>query len=467
MPPAVQAVVLAASGGAPPVDGTASGLQALLGRPLLEWVLRAVEPLGARPLLVVAAEAAEAVRAACGVRAQVLAGEAGQGFRATVAAAVRGGGLRPESPLLVVDGNLPLLCTDTLRLLLDHHGSSGAAATLLSARLAQPGDRARIVRDADGRVRALVATQAAASGERPEAEVAVGVYVFGAGAAPAAFAAAGGGAGDDGPAAVAARLAAAGARVEALAAEDPRVACRVWSLAELAALAATLRAERNQTLMAAGVVVEDPETTWVSPDAEVEPGVVLRPGSLLEGRTTIRRGARIGPFARLVDSEVGAGAQVLDHCVLLEARVDARATIGPFAHLRPGTTVGEGARVGNFVELKKTQLGAGAKAPHLSYLGDAVVGPRANIGAGTITCNYDGHAKHPTQIGEGAFVGSDTTLVAPLSVGAGSYVGAGSTITKDVPEDALALSRAPQLVKPGWAKRRREARAKTPHEPGR
>jgi bifunctional UDP-N-acetylglucosamine pyrophosphorylase/glucosamine-1-phosphate N-acetyltransferase len=194
----------------------------------------------------------------------------------------------------------------------------------------------------------------------------------------------------------------------------------------------------------------------VSAEAVVEAGVVLKPFTILEGRTVVRAGAVVGPFVRLVDVEVGPGAQVLDHCLLRESVIEAGASVGPFAHVRPQSRVGARARVGNFVELKKTDLGAGSKAQHLSYLGDATVGPDVNIGAGTITCNYDGVAKHPTRIEAGAFVGSDATLVAPVTVGEGAYVAAGSTITEDVPRDALALGRARQVTKPGWAARRRD-----------
>lgn len=215
-------------------------------------------------------------------------------------------------------------------------------------------------------------------------------------------------------------------------------------------------ADRLAALAAAGARIEDPATTHVSDEALVEAGAVVRPFTILEGRTVVRAGAVVGPFVRLVDVEVGPGAQVLDHCLLRESVIEAGASVGPFAHLRPQSRVGERAKVGNFVELKKTDLGAGSKAQHLSYLGDATVGPGVNIGAGTITCNYDGVAKHPTRIEAGAFVGSDATLVAPVTVGEGAYVAAGSTITEDVPKDALALGRARQVTKPGWAARRRE-----------
>jgi bifunctional UDP-N-acetylglucosamine pyrophosphorylase / glucosamine-1-phosphate N-acetyltransferase len=212
---------------------------------------------------------------------------------------------------------------------------------------------------------------------------------------------------------------------------------------------------RADDLAASGVRIEDPDTTLVGPDVLVEAGAVLRPFTILEGRTSVRAGAAIGPFVRLVDVEVGAGAQVLDHCLLRESVVEAGASVGPFTHVRPGSRIGARAKVGNFVELKKTDLGEGAKAQHLSYLGDATVGPDVNIGAGTITCNYDGVRKSPTRIEAGAFVGSDSTLVAPVTVGEGAYVAAGSTITEDVPKDALALGRARQVTKPGWAAERR------------
>ena len=215
---------------------------------------------------------------------------------------------------------------------------------------------------------------------------------------------------------------------------------------------------RLAALVAAGVRVEDPATTRVGPDVVVEAGAQLRAFTILEGRTVVRAGAVVGPFVRLVDMEIGPGAQVLDHCLLREGVVEAEASVGPFAHLRPGSRVGARARVGNFVELKKTQLGAGSKAQHLAYLGDATIGSDVNIGAGTITCNYDGVTKSPTLIGDGAFVGSDATLVAPVRIGEGAYVGAGSTITEDVPKDALALGRARQVTKPGWAERRRARR---------
>jgi bifunctional UDP-N-acetylglucosamine pyrophosphorylase/glucosamine-1-phosphate N-acetyltransferase len=222
------------------------------------------------------------------------------------------------------------------------------------------------------------------------------------------------------------------------------------------------REGRLRELAARGVHLEDPTSTFVSPEATVEPGATLRPFVLLEGRSVVRAGAVVGPFTRLVDTEVGPEALVLDHCLLTGCVVEAGAQVGPFTHVRPESRIGARARVGNFVELKKTHIGEGSKAPHLSYLGDTRIGARTNIGAGTITCNYDGAKKHPTTIGAGAFVGSDVTLIAPVTVGDGAFVAAGSTITEDVPPDALGMGRARQVVKPGWARERRAKQGEKP-----
>jgi bifunctional UDP-N-acetylglucosamine pyrophosphorylase/glucosamine-1-phosphate N-acetyltransferase len=216
------------------------------------------------------------------------------------------------------------------------------------------------------------------------------------------------------------------------------------------------REARALALAASGVRVEDPGSTFVGPLVVVEAGATLRPFVFLEGRTIVRKGALVGPFVRLVDTEIGPGAQVIDHCLLRSSVVEEGASVGPFTHLRPESRVGAKAKVGNFVEMKKTHLGEGSKAGHLSYLGDATIGPEVNIGAGTITCNYDGARKHETRIEAGAFVGSQSTLVAPVTVGEGAYVAAGSTVTEDVSANDLTVARARQVTKAGWAKKRRE-----------
>jgi bifunctional UDP-N-acetylglucosamine pyrophosphorylase / glucosamine-1-phosphate N-acetyltransferase len=216
-------------------------------------------------------------------------------------------------------------------------------------------------------------------------------------------------------------------------------------------------------LMATGVTIYRPETCVIDSEVEVAPGTVIEAFAQLLGRTRVGSGCRIRSFSVIENCTLGDGVQILQSCVLEDSVIANGARIGPFTHLRPGNEVGENAHVGNFVEMKKSRLGKGAKANHLTYLGDAEVGDAANIGAGTITCNYDGVNKHVTRIGKGAFVGSDSTLVAPVTVGDGAYIGAGSCITKDVPADALAVGRAKQANIEGWAKKRRANReAKKP-----
>jgi bifunctional UDP-N-acetylglucosamine pyrophosphorylase/glucosamine-1-phosphate N-acetyltransferase len=238
------------------------------------------------------------------------------------------------------------------------------------------------------------------------------------------------------------------------AAKTPAVTTTVEQASQVTARQAAAAAR----LMAAGVIIYRPETCVIDPEVEVAPDTVIEPFAQLLGRTHVGAGSRIRSFSVIENCTLGSGVQVLQSCVLEDSTIADGARLGPFAHLRPGSEVGENAHVGNFVEMKKARLGKGAKANHLTYLGDAEIGEGSNIGAGTITCNYDGVNKLRTQIGKGVFVGSDTNLVAPISVGDGAYIGAGSCITKDVPADALAVSRSRQVTKEGWAAARRARR---------
>jgi bifunctional UDP-N-acetylglucosamine pyrophosphorylase/glucosamine-1-phosphate N-acetyltransferase len=221
-------------------------------------------------------------------------------------------------------------------------------------------------------------------------------------------------------------------------------------------VAAILRAAKNDELMAAGVTIVDPATAYIGPDVTVGADTVIHPGVHLEGRTQIGARCEIHSGVRIVDSAVDDGVVINNFCVIVQSHVSNGARIGPFSHIRPQSDVGEDAHIGNFVELKKTSMGKGAKASHLSYLGDATIGQKVNIGAGTITCNYDGTTKHQTIIADGAFIGSDSQLVAPVRVGEGAYVAAGSTITEDVPAEALAISRGKQVNKDGWVARNKK-----------
>jgi bifunctional UDP-N-acetylglucosamine pyrophosphorylase / glucosamine-1-phosphate N-acetyltransferase len=457
----MQALVLAAGKGTRMKSSRAKVLHEALGLPLLEHVLRLAAAAGAEPVSVVVGHQAAKVEAAFPDRVtfvrqepQLGTGHALQTARAQVAR-------HPDRPLLVLSGDVPLLRRETIAAIAETHRTTGAAATLLTARLETPGAYGRVIRDSGGFVSRVVEARDASPAELAVDEINVGVYIF-----------------DVPPLLsvlerltsrnaqaeyyltdVPGLLAADGRRVAAVVAADPAEGRGVNTLEELAEVGAALRRRNAVSMMATGVVIEDPETTWVGMDVRIEPGAVLRPFTILEGQTRIAGEATIGPFARLANTEVGAGAQVLDHCYLHECRIEAGASVGPFTHVRPESVVGRNARVGNFVELKKTHLGEGSKAPHLSYLGDATIGPSVNLGAGTITCNYDGQKKHPSHIEAGAFIGSNSTLVAPVTVGPGAYVAAGSVITEDVSADALALGRARQVTKEGWAAARRSRRS--------
>jgi bifunctional UDP-N-acetylglucosamine pyrophosphorylase/glucosamine-1-phosphate N-acetyltransferase len=250
------------------------------------------------------------------------------------------------------------------------------------------------------------------------------------------------------------------ARVLALKAEDPDEVLGANTLAELAALDAQLRARKCRQLMAQGVVIYRPETCVIDPDVEIAADTVIEPFVQILGRSRIGADCRVRSFSVISNSELGENVLVKPGCILDQAKISSGVMLGPYSHLRPGSEIQEGAHIGNFVETKKIRMGKGSKANHLTYLGDAEIGAGVNVGAGTITCNYDGTDKHRTIIDDGAFIGSDSTLVAPVRVGKGAYIAAGSSITENVPEDALAIGRSRQVVKEAWASRRRNSRSK-------
>lgn len=450
-----QAVVLAAGKGTRMRSEHPKVLEPALGVPLLGHVLRAIEATGADPVTVVVGHKAEEVETAFAARRVNFRRQdppCGTGHALKIAQDTFA--RRSEQTLLVVNGDVPLLRGQTLVRLLEVHDTSRVAATILTLTLDDPGSYGRVVRDADGNISRIVEARDASPEERAVREVNAGVYAF---HVPSLLSVLEelrpqNAQGEYYLTDVVALLARAGHVVRASGASDPSEALGVNTYQELADVTRRLRERVLLAAMQSGVRIEDPATTHIGLDVRLEPGVIVKPFTVLEGKTTVHSGATIGPFVRLLDSEVGPGAQILDHCVLNHCVVEAGASVGPFAHLRPETRIGRKARVGNFVELKKTTLGEGAKAPHLSYLGDATIGPSVNVGAGTITCNYDGTAKHPTRIEGGAFIGSNSTLVAPVTVGEGAYIGAGSVITEDVPERSLALGRSRQVVKPGWVR---------------
>jgi bifunctional UDP-N-acetylglucosamine pyrophosphorylase/glucosamine-1-phosphate N-acetyltransferase len=250
-----------------------------------------------------------------------------------------------------------------------------------------------------------------------------------------------------------------GRPVETVITDMPEEILGINSRQELAAMNRIVREKKNAELMASGVTLEDPATTYVHPDVQVGPDTVLHPGVFLERGTIVGAGCEIHSCARLVATVVGDRAVVLNHCVISDSTIGSDTSVGPFAHIRNGATLAPQSKVGNFVELKKTALGAKSKAMHLTYLGDAVIGERVNIGAGTITCNYDGVHKHVTTIEDGAFIGSDTQLIAPVTVEKDAYVGTGTTVRENVPAGSLAVSAGKQRNIEGWTQRRRKTQS--------
>jgi bifunctional UDP-N-acetylglucosamine pyrophosphorylase/glucosamine-1-phosphate N-acetyltransferase len=455
--PDLHFVILAAGKGTRMKSARPKVLHRIAGIPLIEHVLRATDPLDPTATVVVVGHRASDVREALGKRLGLqFATQAPQLGTAHALLQAEPFLTGARGTVVMVYGDVPMLSTRTLRRLVDAHVLSGDAATLLTTILDQPHGYGRIVRER-GRVVRIVEERDATPEERGIREVNGGVYAF-----------------DVAPLFDALRsiapenvqgeyylpdlvavYRARGLGVGTMAVEDPRELRGINSRMELAEVSAAMRDTRNEQLMAAGVTIEDPATTWIGPDVMIGEDTVLRPNVHLEGKTAIGRRCDIHANVRIIDSSVGDDVIVQNFCVIAGSRIASGASVGPFAHLRPESEIRENARVGNFVELKKTVLGPGSKANHLTYLGDATVGANVNVGAGTITCNYDGEKKHPTVIEDDAFIGSDTQLIAPVTVGRGAYVGAGSSITDNVPPGSLAVARGRQVNKAGWVDKKK------------
>jgi bifunctional UDP-N-acetylglucosamine pyrophosphorylase / glucosamine-1-phosphate N-acetyltransferase len=366
--------------------------------------------------------------------------------------------------VLVLSGDVPLVRPQTLEQIAAFHKAQNAAMTILTAVPANPFGYGRIVRQVEGspEVEAIVEQKALAPGQEKIGEINSGIYAFQ--TAPLLKhldkLSSQNAHGEYYLTDIAEILRAAGERVVGVKADDSEEILGANTIAEMMALDAKMNADKVARLMAEGVTIYRPETCVIDPAVEVGPDTVIEPFVQLRGRTKIGSASTIRSYSVIENCTLGSDVLVRQSCVLADSTVDDGARIGPFAHLRPGSEIGPEAHVGNFVETKKAKLGRGAKANHLTYLGDAEVGEGTNIGAGTITCNYDGVHKHLTRIGKDVFVGSDTTLVAPITVGDGAYIGAASCITKSVPSEALAVARARQMTKEGWAASRNAKRQK-------
>ncbi len=452
-------IILAAGQGKRMKSAQPKVLHPLLGRALVDYPVDLALALGAVRVVVVVGVGAEQVRRHLSerrnpkIRFARQKQQRGTGHATlTAAPALKGF----QGNVLILYGDVPLLTAATIQRLRSAHLKQRAKLSLVTVRLDQPRGYGRILRDKAGQVIGIVEEADCTPAQRAIIESNPGIYLCN---AELLF-----------------RLlpllrsdnrqkeyyltdlvgvvTAEGLRIASIEAHDPQETFGVNSRAQLQEAEAAMRARVNAGLMESGVTLEDPERTWVAPSAKIGLDTVLESGVRILGSSRIGQGCRIEQGARIRDSVLGDQVQVLAGSVLEASTVGDRSQIGPLAHLRPGSAVGKDARIGAFVQLKNAAVGDGTKAVHLAYLGDAKIGKHVNIGCGTITCNYDGIKKSMTVIEDHAFIGSDVQLIAPVKVGKGAYVGSGSTISRDVEPGALALSRAPEVHKPGWVKAR-------------
>lgn len=450
------AVILAAGKGTRMKSKLPKVLHHVCGSTMLSYVIDAAEGAGVKKIIVVVGYGADNVAREVEGRAQV-AHQAEQ--LGTAHALLQAGPFLSDfkGRLLVLCGDTPLIEPGTLSRLIQSHRSAGTAATVLTAEMEDPTGYGRVVRDNQGGVVRIIEQKDASPEEKQVREVNTGIYCFEA----------------EGLFEDLSRLSPDnaqgeyyltdiietnvrdGRRVGAVKLENPLEIMGINDRVQLAEAERYMRGRILNSLMLSGVTVVDPQSTFVDRKAQVGRDTVIYPFTVIEGSTVIGEDCVIGPGARLVDAAVGSGVSIQYSVVTGSSMADG-CSIGPFSHLRPGNSLGREVKVGNFSEVKKSVLGDGSKVSHLSYVGDADIGKNVNIGAGTITCNYDGINKWPTTIEDGVFIGSNTNLVAPVKIGAGAVTGAGSTITKDVPAGALAVERAGQKIIPGWSGRNKK-----------
>jgi bifunctional UDP-N-acetylglucosamine pyrophosphorylase/glucosamine-1-phosphate N-acetyltransferase len=446
-------IVLAAGQGKRMISDLPKVAHMAAGRPLVGWVLETVSSLNPATTVVVVGHRADDVERLLPdhVRSAIQEEQLGTGHATKVGMSAIGD-IDPDDSVVVLYGDLPLLTPELVNGLAQR--GDGVAARLVVVEFEDPTGYGRVIRDAAGLVTSIVEERDTNDEERAVHDINAGVYSFRAGDLIEALGEISNenAQGEYYLTDVIGILADRGKRIESVRA-IPEEVVGINSQDQLAEARRLLQSRTNQRLMESGVWMLDPERTYVDDTVVVEPGARLYPGVHLEGTTTVGAGAQVGPDVFAVDSSIGADATVW-YAVLRGAVVGEECEVGPYASLRPGSVLERGSKVGTFVETKNTTLGEKAKAPHLTYLGDASVGARSNIGAGTITCNYDGFEKHRTEIGEDVFVGSDTMLVAPLTIGNSAVIGAGSVITEDVAEGALAIERTEQREIPGYARRR-------------
>ncbi|MDR1603501.1 MAG: bifunctional UDP-N-acetylglucosamine diphosphorylase/glucosamine-1-phosphate N-acetyltransferase GlmU [Gracilibacteraceae bacterium] len=443
------AVILSAGLGARMKSARPKVLHRLAGKPLLEYVLTLAESLRPACVYIVLGHGRAEAEAYAGLRAIPVTQAEQLGTGHALAQAMPF--ISDRADLVVLSGDQPLIRPETLAALRAEHRRRAAAATLLTAVTEEPAGYGRVLRDGAGEFAGVVEEKDATATQRAIREISAGTYCFAAGPLRAALAAIkpANAQGEYYLPDALGLLLAGGGRVATAPVPDAAEALGVNDRSQLARAEECLYARVRARWLRDGVTLRAPETIRIGPDVELAPDVTIEPFSLLSGRTRVETGAVVGPFTVLEDCVCGPGAAV-EQSTARQAVIGADCLVGPYAYLRPGTVLAAGVKIGDFVEVKNSRFGEGAKAPHLSYIGDADVGAGVNIGAGTITCNFDGRDKHCTVIEDGAFIGSNTNLVAPVRVGRDAVVGAGSTITRDVPAEALGLERAEQREVRRW-----------------
>lgn len=453
-------IILAAGKGTRMKSKLPKALHPLCGKPMTRWIIDACKGAGVEDCIVVVGTGSEQVMAGLGddVRYAVQDKQLGTGDACKRAVALLGD---EDIDVLVLPGDTPLVTADILEKLASEHSASGASATVLTTILDDAGNYGRVIRGANDLVTGIVEAKDASPERRAIREINTAIYCFKLQLLKAYL--------DritplnvqgeyyltD----VIGLMASDGLKVGAVVSEDPNIVEGINDRAQLANLTCIIRSQINRRLMLDGVTLIDPNSTYIDYDVRIGADTVIYPNTVIEKGSVIGEGCVIGPSTRMLNVRVGSGVTILSSNVV-DSEIGDGTQIGPFANIRPGCRIGKDVKIGDFVEAKNAQIGDSVSLAHLSYVGDAVVGEHSNIGAGTITCNYDGFEKRRTTIGRNVFVGSNVTLVAPVTIGDGALIAAGSTITEDVPGDALAIARETQTIKEGWAKKRRESKGR-------
>lgn len=458
----VAAVILAAGIGKRMKSGVPKVLHPVLGRPMLGYVLDAVRGIKPKKMVVVVGHGRDDVKGSVNPDGVLFAEQKTQLGTGHAADCARNALSGFKGNILILNGDFPLITSKSLNQLVKTHERQRADISFLTALVDDPSGYGRVLRNGKGGVERIIEDKDASRAEKRITEINSGTYCVRAGFLWDALRRIGSGNRQKeyyltDIIGIAEKRS---LKIRGIPASDPREALGINDRVQLSEIEAILRSRVNESLMRGGVSMVDPGTTFISPDVRIGPDTVIYPNTYIYGKTVVGRGSSIGPGVWIEDSILGRGVTVKLSSFITNSIIGDNVTVGPFAHLRPEAEIMEGAKIGNFVEIKKSRIGRGSKVPHLSYVGDAVIGKDVNIGAGTITCNYDGFSKHETKIEDDVFIGSDTMLVAPVSVGRGATTGAGSTITKDVPEGALAIGRAKQTVIENWNRKPRDGKGK-------